>query len=790
MTFDFFNPLMLAGLAGILLPVLVHLLNKRSFQVVDWGAMQFLELGREARRRVRLEQMLLLLLRMSLVALIAIACARPWVRGGVFASFASATSRDVVIVVDGSYSMAWDAGNGTPHSVAVDLAHRLLEELRPGDTVALIDAREQAREVIENPTRDFGRVRKGLNELPRPSGSTNLPAALTRAVEILNATTNLSREIIVLTDRQAYGWHARDKNLWAAFDDLLAQSAVQPEAWVIDISSVAASGGENFSIDRLQVSRERLVADNPIRITTKIRNRGGREPTDHKVMLSVDGQRLAEKTISVHIEPDGEASVEFELQFPDLGSHLVSISIDEDNLPVDNQAAVSLDVMDALPVLLVDGDPQATPSKRETFFASAALSARSNDTPWVHAYTIAWDQFDARDLAGIEVAVLANVPQLNETVVRALREFVSRGGGLLIALGDKVDPASYNQFLFDPGKGLLPCSLRSIERDTAVGLDGVRIAQADFDVAWLGRFRADQGGGFHTARYSQWWTVDLEEQEPGKDGRGLRDAAARNDRASRRLQLPSTQGGEGLLPAPIIAARLNTGDPLVISRRYHRGRVVLMTTPIDADWSTLPAKSDYVPFLHELVFHLAGGGTSRNVDVGAPLLLPVSPDFPAEDYIFTGPGDRQFPALLVGRGGLRPTLQLTDTRLAGVYELRRRSAEEDGAATGRVEHFVVNGDPGESDLTALSSADETRLTEDERMSFVETVEELRTGMFRDESKSEFWYVLLLLFLGILVGEVILTRRLVRGGHAVADEQAGEETETHATEPFAENVSAS
>jgi hypothetical protein len=790
MTFDFLNPLMLAGLAGILLPLLVHLLNKRSFQVVDWGAMQFLELGREARRRVRLEQMLLLLLRMSLVALIAIACARPWVRGGLLANFVSATSRDVVIVVDGSYSMAWDAGNGTPHSVAVDWAHRLLEELRPGDTVALIDARKQAREVIEIPTRDFGRVRTGLNELPRPSGSTNLAAALTRSVEILNTTTNLSREIIVLTDRQAYGWHARDKNLWAAFDDLLAQSTVQPEVWVIDISGVAASGGENFSIDRLQVSRERSVADNPVRITTKIRNRGGREPADRNVMLAVDGQRLAEKTINVHIEPDGEASVDFEHQFSDTGSHLVSIAIDEDNLPVDNQAAVSVDVIDALPVLLVDGDPHVTPSKRETFFASAALSARSNDTPWVRTRTIAWEEFDARDLAGVDVAVLANVPHLKETEVRALREFVWRGGGLLIALGDKVDPTSYNRFLFGPRNGLLPCSLRSIERDTAVGLDGVRINQTDFDVAWLRRFRPEQGGGFHTARYSQWWKIDLREQEPGQEDRRLGDSADRFDGASSHLRSPSTDRGEGILPAPITVARLNTGDPLVISQKYHRGRVVLITTPIDADWSTLPAKSDYVPFLHELVFHLAGGGTSRNVDVGAPLLLPVSPGFPAEDYVFIGPGDTQFPPMLAGGGGLRPTLQLTDTRLAGVYELRRRSAEAAGAAAGRVEHFVVNGDGGESDLTALSSADESRLTEGDRMTFVETIEELKTGMFRDDSKSEFWYVLLLLFLGTLVGEVVLTRRLVRGGHAVSDENDDEEAETHATEPFAENVSVS
>ena len=78
MLYNFFiNPWMLLGLLGLSLPILAHLLSKRKYDVVHWGAMQFLELGRNARRRIRLEQLLLLLLRMGLIALIAIALARP-----------------------------------------------------------------------------------------------------------------------------------------------------------------------------------------------------------------------------------------------------------------------------------------------------------------------------------------------------------------------------------------------------------------------------------------------------------------------------------------------------------------------------------------------------------------------------------------------------------------------------------------------------------------------------------------------------------------------------------------
>ena len=74
----FLQPLMLLGLAGIALPVLVHLLTRRRYDVLQWGAMQFLELGRTTRRWLRLEQLLLLLLRIGLIVVLVLAMARPW----------------------------------------------------------------------------------------------------------------------------------------------------------------------------------------------------------------------------------------------------------------------------------------------------------------------------------------------------------------------------------------------------------------------------------------------------------------------------------------------------------------------------------------------------------------------------------------------------------------------------------------------------------------------------------------------------------------------------------------
>src|SRR5690606_3455658 len=119
---------------------------------------------------------------------------------------------------------------------------------------------------------------------------------------------------------------------------------------------------------------------------------------------------------------------------------------------------------------------------------------------------------------------------------------------------------------------------------------------------WLAPFRTSAGGGFTEARFGKWWKLTIA-AKPQAAGEGEGEAAE--------------------APNVVRAARLNTGDPLLVSRRLGRGEIVLFASSLDADWNTLPAQLDYVPFLHEVVFHLASGLSARNVRVGEPLLLPV-----------------------------------------------------------------------------------------------------------------------------------------------------------------------
>ena len=519
----FLNPWMLAGLLGLSLPILAHLLSKKRYDVVHWGAMQFLELNPNAKRKLRIEQLLLLLLRMGLIALIVFALARPWAKGGVFSHLAPANNRDVVLIVDGSYSMGWEGGAVTPHQEALRKASQILDDLHSGDTVGLIDARDQARPVIETASRDFTFVREQLEKLPPPSGSANLPGAIHRAITMLSSATNPSREIIVLTDGQSLGWKADDDNLWARVDDLRKQLPIPPRLWVWDVTrsageknaaNLSPAARTNFSVDRLMLSRELTVPDFPIRLKTKIHYHAGRQnsketpqETSRKVYLEVDGQRLREKQQTVLIKPGGEAGVEFEYLFPSPGSHVLSLVLDDDNLPGDNRADAAVTVAQAIPVLLVDGRPGLDVTKTETFFLQAALSPSLLEHPLVKATVIPWDDFQSSRLEKQAVVILADVPRLNGSQAEALKAFVKKGGGLLMALGDGVDAAAYNEVLYEKGQGLLPAELLQVQTPPKDKEKDIGVQDANLELSWLMPFRRANGGEFYTVRFDKWWQV-------------------------------------------------------------------------------------------------------------------------------------------------------------------------------------------------------------------------------------------------------------------------------------------
>src|SRR5262245_36299115 len=168
--------------------------------------MQFLDVGRRTRRRLFLEDLLLMALRMGLLALLVAALAGPIDASRWLDFLADRGSRDVVLVIDGSASMSFRGPTGTAHDAAKVWALSFLDDLRGGDGVAVIHARQRPAAVIGEPTHEFDVVRTSIQTLRASRGGCDGPAAVQAAIQALANSTAARREVVVLTDGQRHGW--------------------------------------------------------------------------------------------------------------------------------------------------------------------------------------------------------------------------------------------------------------------------------------------------------------------------------------------------------------------------------------------------------------------------------------------------------------------------------------------------------------------------------------------------------------------------------------------------------
>src|SRR5512132_16568 len=179
------KPILLFGVAAVAVPIVIHFFNRRRFHRVVWGAMRFLRASVERnQRRMRIEDLILLALRCLLLALLALALARPAFKnaGSEFLGQSKVTG---VIILDNSESMGMSDGTATRFEKARQAAEQALETMPAGSATAVLLASDIVIGVIPEPTFDFNLARKALREAPLTDRATDLLPAVQRALDTL-----------------------------------------------------------------------------------------------------------------------------------------------------------------------------------------------------------------------------------------------------------------------------------------------------------------------------------------------------------------------------------------------------------------------------------------------------------------------------------------------------------------------------------------------------------------------------------------------------------------------------
>ncbi|MBE3068626.1 MAG: BatA domain-containing protein, partial [Planctomycetes bacterium] len=125
-------PWFLIGLLAVAIPLILHLRRSRRAQKIVFSTTQFFdEQFIRSARRARVQDLLLLALRMALLALFVLALAQPLIRTPGLAGLIGGGGRRVAIVLDDSASMTAAGERGTLFDRARAGALAILDELSP-----------------------------------------------------------------------------------------------------------------------------------------------------------------------------------------------------------------------------------------------------------------------------------------------------------------------------------------------------------------------------------------------------------------------------------------------------------------------------------------------------------------------------------------------------------------------------------------------------------------------------------------------------------------------------------
>ncbi len=664
------SPMLAWGALLGVIPIIIHLLNRRRFRRVDWAPMRYLKLTiQRNRRRIEIEQLLLLLLRICLMVLLFFFLARPVLNPtGLERWLGSGGRSSQVVLIDDSLSMGYGAGDSVAFQRAREMAAGLLAATRMTDrcTLATTSApRSPVLHEVEGTRRD--ELRAAALSLPQTATHASWPAVLQGVDELLQSCTYPTRQVTIFTDARKAGWEGG----LSAITERWNEQGVRVR--IVDVGSEDAT---NVSLQSLLPLDRTILAGAASQWEAVIRNDSPRTIANVKAILRVDDKPT--EVPLPEIAPRTVARIPMTVQFPGSGSHDLSFKIPDDELTGDNQRWAAVPVKDSLLIRLVDGEPSSEPFGSEVDYLAAPLSIGIGAAEAWRVETSLESDFlsPRRDLP--DVLVLANVAAPTPDQADRLNTLVREGMGLLIFTGAKLDIGLYNELLYRQDRRVLPCSMKSLVEEDIRGL-----------------------------------IVEPLHPSPLEKLLELKPSALERVAVRQFMSVNEPADGDQVR----VLARWNnpTRSPAVVERNLDDGRVLLWTTTADRAGNDWPIEPSFVLAAREAVRGSARPTRLVNtVTAGERMRRVIRSSHQLSNILLTAPGGgepRSLSAtpLAEDPGDRAPAVEINvpDTRQPGLY----RIAWDEGPLGNQQDAYAANPDPRESALERIGIPDLKKLFE-------------------------------------------------------------------------------
>lgn len=664
MGFSLMHAGLAAGAALAVLPVILHLFMRQKPKHVVFPALRLIrERQKRSTKKLRVKNWLLLLARMALLALMALALARPVLHS------ATAVGNDDVpsataLVFDTSLSMDYKPQDRTRLDEAREKAYEILKKRVNTSLIFVIDASSPVEPKGVSPAL----ARKQVESLAISNAARPLNLAVAQAYKALLGADRPRREVFVFTDLARSAWE-----LGRSIEGLDKAKAAKKDIKTV-ILQFRPDSMNDVAVTDVRPATDVVTEGEPVEITATIRSLGPQ--TNRVAELWVDGVNYPRDKKTVEIPANGEATVTFTIPKVDASNATqqgrVRLTGGSDPLKFDDERFFTFSVKPAIHVLIVSDraidakfitdaiDPDPTPGLPRPFRAERVSTTRFSEST---------DNLGKR----YRCIFVNNVEKLIEADWARLSGYVQEGGGLVIGLGPAASPDNY--------LGSTPASILPAELDKPVHLtEPTSFGQvADYTHPLFSRFTRELDAAISQVPIQGYWSV-----KPRDGSRVLLSYADKS---------------------PALVERMFKGS--------RTGRVLLWTTPLSREpdargsgsWNEFPIVGwSYWFLMNQTVGYLADlGDENRTFESGNDVFLPLDPTRRFRNYSVQPPGKRP-PETLVPPAD-SPALPIVAPQQLGNWIVKSADSESHELLTG----FSLNAPASETNFAPVVENDLDRV---------------------------------------------------------------------------------
>jgi hypothetical protein len=623
----FLAPWALLGLGLLSVPVILHIFKPRKVRVVPFSSLRWLRASQHRlSRRIKWHQILLFILRATLLTLLVLALARP-----VFSLRRGAARVERFVILDASRSMNYDVpGRARPIDAGKEVAEKLLLRGMADDRSAVLLAGgdgEALGPLASDPALYLARLRAAEaggreNDLTGPLKL--IPPMLTPL------RPNTVVDLYFVTDNDAQSWSS------SGIAKFRGEVAVPLRVHVIN---VGPDRPQNAWIAAAEFSQ----SEQPLRRAVHVQVGAiGDQAQERQLRLRTAG--MPEQTRKIAVQAGRTVAADFEIPPTlELRNRVAQITLEPpDALASDDIYWLNFNAREALRILVIEPEITQIPELQPGFHLRTALEALSSEERGRLRLTRRTESaVKASEIQDADLVALADVPALADDLLAALEARVQNGGGLMVFLGPSVKREFYNTRFFNPLRPsgcLFPAEIGETVDIRAAGGDLARLTEIQWGHPLLAPLFDPTFSDLPQTRFQKY------------------------------LLLKPVAGRADLRTVATIAQK----TPAVLDAGLGAGRVVVFNTTANDVWSDLARRKSYVPLIDRLIQYLAGGLRRGTYELGDTVILPLGRNAENTTVVITRPdGQKIAPARRVLGG--RTVVQTDAAQQAGVYQVEIRS---------------------------------------------------------------------------------------------------------------------